>query len=696
MRGVGLTYRGRPVALDPDFGIDWEYVDDLVDFERISNGFSYEISIPRAGNEHIFYHIGDPGNTRKFKTIEGFAITVDGNLAWTVNFVLERISKDGKHYLGTLSTIDQGVVENKDRSIREILEEVTWTYPSGGYATVYAHFNGTTNRGIRFPWMHFYNETNFVYPTASVVHIINSDQFAVPCFHMDHILKKLMAQVGYEVIFNLTSPINQNLLIYTPTQIRIGINETTLSYGSFMPDISLADFIREVEFYTGGKLYVNVKEKKIIVESHQFTRQRTPEDYTQKGIDTIVPGKFPYQNIAARVAYENDYLLAENPTTLEGNYLGEFRDAQTLSIEAGTAEDDYGFCLAENAYFKFVTVNNNLELEYYSHPFLERKTGTEENYTFESQLSPCIKDRYYFGEFDVDADLVEGPGTPVSGRCVIQGFEDQSIVTEYDSIGILEFKEREKQAVKSVTRITNNSNLQEAKKQFEPDTIPINRTSFKGKYLTKGVPSSTGKKITGDYYIGYRKAKLYNTYSTSTGAAPDDNKMHFQMEYNGDKEVSKILVAKQLPYYIPIIGKKINRGENAFLIKATNDADLSGGILTWHGTQYQFNKVDTYPFASCDNYYFNTTDGASELDAMSLNFRIGTNNLWTQIFNPLYLLFRALKPLQITAYLTDVQVSRLVKNKVGRYLNGLFIFRRIRVSYDKNGQSKQDIEAYGL
>lgn len=697
MRGVGLTYKGQPVKTAPDFAVDWEWTDDPFDIFSIAEGSSYPISLPMAGNEHIFFDAGDPDSTHDMDDIDDFAITQDGNILWQCVFQIDSISDDRKYYKGTLSTIDTKLYENKDKSIRELLAERTWSYPAGSLTTIYSYFNGSTNRGIRFPWMHYYNETNFVYPTASIVHIINSDAFAVPCFHMEHILRVLMEELGYEVNINLTKPHLENLLMYTNNMIKLDGAGGELTYGEYLPDMSLTDFIREVEFYTGGSVYKHPDEKIIRVESPQYTQKEPPVDISGKTGEAI-PGKFIYKNVSARMNFDADFLLSENPPELTGNYLGEFVDAQDIEISSGGAEGDYAFARAESAYYKFITVNNNLELEYYSHPFLERKTGNEDSYEFESELSPCIKDKYYFGEFEVDADLVEGPASPVAGKCLIQGFEDQSIVTEYDRIGISEFKTRETQATRSYVRM-NQHNVSR-KNKFE-SSKNLGNEFYKDKYFKKvrkvtAPVANTGKKITGEYYIGFRKPKLYPTYSTSTGVNPDDNKIHFTMEYIEDAEVSKIVMAKQLDYYIPIIGKKLSRGDDVYLIQESNDRDLSGGVLIWHGMQYNFGKTSTYPYASCDNFYFNSIDFESELDTQNLNFHTGTNNMWTNIFNPLYTLYRNLKLITFSASLSAATMTKLITRRIGNAYKRKFLIKSVRVSYDKDGISEQQIEGYRL
>ncbi|REE01098.1 hypothetical protein [Marinoscillum furvescens] len=704
---IGLSKNGRQLTLDPGFEIPWNVEDDLLDFGHLGQGWSAPIQIPVKGNEWAFKYASDPANSRnRFKTYDDFAITWGGNVWWECSCVLEGVSEDGRYYEATLSTVDSVLESNKGRSLRELLKERTFSYPSGGYEVVYNHFNGTTNRGIRFPWCHFYGEVDRNPITEEYIHITNSDVFAVPFFTLKHLLNITASELGYSTEYRLTSKVLDNYLVCTPNQFTILSDGASLPYGAFVPDISVSDLIYEVSVYAGASVYVDVAKKLIQVESLDFSLKRRNGPYLaltyQRPSSTFV------DDVVIRFAEGNDFLHI-GPQEMQGNYLGVFDSKTDLSLEPGTAENDYGFCKWEQKYYQFLKYNDVLYMEAYATPFREKKTGTKNPIIFQSKFTPAMRDRWYYGEYDVDMTLTESAASP--GKVRLNGFET-SLLLSYDYFAVLEFSSRENKTQKVLSRMRNFNSV-DLGRNAAPGTRGNVGTGGRGRGYEKGLPSlivpanmtrsRSGNIITlTDYYTGVREPRLYFStlqaiYNPTTGT-PDDSFIDLLWDYIEDKEVKKIKTASQVKFFMPVIGKTLTRHGSFDFVFQDDAEDTSGTIVQWHGMQYDFNKVDTYPYASSDNLYSNSVDGESELPGVSLQIaeNYEENNLWDNTLLKLRDFAQQTRIIKSLGNLSGLEAKNLSTKKIIRHLKGLMRFRSFRATLTRDGIRDQEVEGYSL
>lgn len=700
MNGVGLSRYGRQLYTDPGFQIPWNVEDDLLDFNRLGQGFSATTLIPIKGNEWVFGYASDPArSSNRFKTYDGFAITFGGNVWWEVSCDLLRVSDDGHFYEVILSTIDSEVYSKRDTSLRDLLSESYFSYPSGGYTNVYAHYNGTTNRGIRFPHCHFYNEINVNPSTKDKIHIINSDVYAVPFFTLRHLLDKVCEVLGYKArIFTSKPSALDQYLVCTPNQFGILQAGGSLPYGTFVPDITVYDLLYELMIFGGVSIHIDADNKEIVGEEITYTSNRLPVDLKDQLMVKNVSAS-GLDNIGIRYSTDNDFLLA-GPKILTGNYLGEFPGFAQLSLVSDPQEDDYGYCIFEMKYYKFVTFNDELRLEPYSHPFIERITGQQDLILFESKFSPALRDRSYYGEYDVDCSLVES--SLIEGRVMLKGFETNiDIINQYDFVGIMEMKEREKVASRIIgfsasRNRSDNANSRSSRRNGYSQGLPTTKVTYSGR-------SGSGNRVLeSDYYTGVLDPKMYfNTASAwynSISGTPEDSYMELLMDYIDDRAVSKIKLSRQLTKFIPIIGKPLTRHGLYDFIAQDDTGDNTGTIVQWHGMQYNFSKTETYPYASSDNYFETTEDGVDYLSGISLQIGelVEESTIWSQIITPLFNFMKSTRIVGFTGSLSPTQVKKLIRRKKGGYIKGMFRFRAFRALLTREGIRDQEIDGYGL
>ena len=703
MNEVGLTYRGRPLYTDPGFQIDWEVQDDLMNPLRLGFGFSGRTQIPVKGNERVFNFASDPANSNDyFKQYDGFAITVGGNIWWSCTFDLIRVSPDGRFYEGTLSTISSTIDENQDKSIAEILEGLTWTYPAGGYPTVYPHFNGNTNRGIRFPWVHFYNEFSYNTSTGDKISVFNTDVYAVPFFHLKHIVELTLNQLGYSIRYNLTNSDFEKVLINTARTFGIYASGGTETYSRYMPTLSVKDLLLELVFYTSGKVYIDEDNKTITCESLAFNvGKNTSVDLQNDLSETTPPAKPQIENILAEYAFETDSLFSDAPNSLEGNYTGVYFTSQSYRATPSPSEGDYGYCKFENAYYKWINVDDTLRLEYYTHPFIEQKTGVTEILPFTSKFSPVARTNFAYAEFDVDAEVIEydGANGAFDGKLKIRGFEDSSIVLDYDWAGIIEFKTREKKSTINRTVVTGGRRSRGRTTRSAPSRGDGTYAYGLRESTTLGTVRSAVASPT--YYIGVNETILYpvlvSTVANEETGSPEDTSITITQEYIADADVSKLKLAKQLTAYVAMIGKQLERVTNRANESGGSFKDTSGSVSLWHGMQISSNGVDDYPLAGPDNFHYDLqADEEITLDSYSLNLHNGTNNIWDILFNPFYELVKDYRIINFTGYLSTVKLKNLYLKKLARYKKGVFRFKSFRALLTRRGIRDQEIEGYGL
>ncbi len=690
---VGLRYQNRQLNLDPDFSIDWSILDDPLDFDSIGQATSWSIELPVKGNEWAFGFASDPSNRQnRFKLYDGFQVTVNNNVWWECTFELLEATRNNK-YVGTLSTINSDIFQSKDVSIRELLATEQWTFPAGIMGNVIDDFNGAENLGIRFPYVHFYNHMNrldHVNP-ARRSYLHNFDSFvgyACPFFHINHILELLCKRFGLEVRYNILQLEDfKNKLIFTPQQFYVDNSAQTFSYGDFLPDISLAEFLLECSFYSGGKVSINTNDKYLALTSYDYQKQSAAVDLSDRIGTKVVPSTRRKRDILVTYSLGDDKLLGENERELKGDYLGVFASRDALQI-AGGNKDDYGYCRFENLYYKFVEANDNLYLEEYSHPFLSRDTGGLENVqVFESLFTPCIRDRHVYSEMEVTSRLVlrNFSGTDYSA---IYDFENIDLLQDFvgsgisTSVAILEFE--------ALERKVNIQELAGSNKWLKRQ-VPRLQAQIDERYPPRVLTANEA-----GYYVGLKKPAFYNVFDESMiSATASNNFIAIFLPFIVEGKVKKILIRRQYDFFFPVCGKAVSTFSNGSTSSEDNNPDLTGSIVTWHGQQQNFGKTDTYPYASSDNYYFNTIDDFNYLDKMSLNTHEGNHNIWDRIYLPLFQFTSLTKVLSMESYAGVPALRDLLQRiKRGKYYKGQFLFRSFSATLSKDGITNQEIEGY--
>ena len=703
MNGVGLQYQGRALTLDEDFSIDWEVEDSLLDFDNVGQGYSWTIYVPIKGNEWAFGYASDPANAKnRFKTYDGFAITMGGNVWWEVSFDLEGVSDDARYYEGVLSTLESTVFANRDKSIREILSTEMWTYPAGGFVDVYDYFNGEVNRGIRFPWVHIYGDSAR-HPFSGVyTPIMNKDVYAVPFFHLDFVMQKLAIALGYSVEFNVTTNDYKSILIFIPTRFGIYLAGGEFPIGVFLPEMSLYDFIKEVCIYSGSNVRVDLENKKIHFTSFDFIKSKNALDISNE-TSSVRPFIFDAKDVVFKYATDNDTLLSRDDSDLIGNYRGAFTSLLVPSLNEG----DYYFNVDANAYYKAYEFGDEQRIERYCHPFLERKTGVENPFFFESNFSPCITDRLYYSEVNVDASIVSKvyPSFPDDPFAMLVGLEQEKYFDGFDLVGFLELENRESQAAISgrAGMVGRGRHERSVSNSSRSSTTGRSATYRYGFMTTSQYSEGRRKLSSSSYYIGIKSTQLYPiSQSQYTLPDPNDNFMVTSMDFLENIKVSKILLAKQVTADIPIVGKDWFIMARGGLTKESNPQNKTASIVMWHGVRKMYDAVTDYPYASSDNMYWYRADEYSDgeyihLPVMSLNTSESENNIWEAIYAPLFTLISSLRNLKMRAYLSSTKLKKLAQNsRVGKTLTTTFIFKRMKTTLTRKGISNQEIEGYSL
>lgn len=692
---LGLSYRGRQLAIDPGFTIEFRAEDDWFDWTTLGQQYTFPVSIPVKGNEWAFYFASDPATAKnRFKTYDGFAITWGGNIWWEGALELTGLSRDGRYYQGTLSVIESILFQNMGKSIRELLADTTWSYPAGGYQTVYDYYN-LAYRGIRFPWMHFYNQTLFHPDTDARIDIFNKDVYACPCFHLYDLVKLILSSYGYTLLMNITNLDEvKKRIIFTNHVFQIDDAGESRSYGKHLPDLTLGQLLYELSFFSGAKAKVDLDAKTVTYTSLQYIEAKTPLDISDHVHPVYGVQNDPDTNV--RVGYNTaiDSLLSDNPDELTGNYLGEI-DAGPPSTPA---EGDYYFDRQFNAYYKYFTWEGSVVKEFYSHPFLSRQSGDSNLVDYSSELSPCLKDIFTYEEYDVSCDLLLQDLVGVD-YCKVQGFDDPSVVRTSGFIGIIEFQNRETQSSTPPKTGYVSPNVKTGVARPSPETPFRTRTSPNTPYKVR-VPGTnksaykTTKVVKNEYYIGVQQTKLYPIHSGTTGANPNDNQIRFFLDYLTDEKVKKLLFAEEHGYIFPVVGDTVYTEKSTNKLKSDASNDFTGRVLTWHGMQFNFGLQFKYPYASCDNYFYDSTNGITELDADSLNLHVGTRNIWDKIFYLVSESLQSTRRLLLTCFLSPVKVSNLIQVGKARFQKGVFRFASFKATLMGNGMRDQEIEGF--
>lgn len=396
---LGLRYRQQPVTLYAGTEITWEVEDDILDFSSLGAGYSWPITLPRDGNEHIFHHGGDPDHPdNRFRTYDGFQILVGGNAWWSASFILEEATDTS--YSGSLSTVNSRYYDHKDRSIRDILT---------GKATFTA--TGLDTDAIKYPRLHYYNcpaspgAANPVVNTGGTVY--------VPCFRALYIIEQCLESIGMS--FDNKFTVHDDDIYHLILVHNISTTFTTnLPMEDFIPDITLGQLISDICVLSASFASIDPEDNtRLILTSFERMRTRTQKvDLKDKLAKPGVSRSSLPDGVS--ISYTNlnkDVILKQTLPQLEGNYVGVYLSSG--SFEASTPSlGDYAYCRGENAYYKVLPQYTGNQVDRYQEPFRDRRPTSARANSINLQVYslPASKQKYAYLEAEGSFKIVNGSG----------------------------------------------------------------------------------------------------------------------------------------------------------------------------------------------------------------------------------------------------------------------------------------------
>lgn len=619
--------------------IDWEFEDDILDFDKIGQGYSWTVETPIKGNEWAFYYSSNPQRTSNgYKSYDGFQITFSNNVWWQVSAELIGTNKEKTHYRVVFNSIDSVIYNELKTSISKLIDTQV-PYFNGGNGTfdqVLAPFNDLGKSGVRFPVIQFYlkpclrkYDLSFDYPgiplqivtqTLTLREANSNIHFAIPFFTWWFLIREIFKKFGYELENNLPGPdmlIHSNKIIYGPVDQNfldtsaLGAN---LDVKKYLPEITLAQLIYDIQFYAGASAFIDSENKKI-----SFTRIETDLDSFKEvdlsqSLSKQYPEKADLKNIKLSYTLEDD-VVKKIPTS---GYLGSFDTLNDLAIVANPVLNQYGFVKEYNAYYIFKRVQSTLYPVFLTTPYHSYSSGNDEVKEYSPTLQPHpvkSKHLYQINEFDEEAPLV--------------------------------FTE------------SGNGNYES--------------TFFPGTNSLLAWPDDNG-----DFAFLQTPIKI-----TAEGAAQVTN-----VTYIGDVSVTKILAGVYTGKLHPVvIGTGVYNPEDG----QNDDNDYTGGILFWHGVKNQ-EDAGTYPYAASDSYAL----GGGLLSSYSMDLET-PQGLPKTTWKKVILLTRDSYKLVFEGHVSAFKLKELmIRTKIGRYKSGLFRFRRLRAQLSDKGITSQKIEGYRL
>ncbi len=635
---VGLQYQGKQLVLDPNFSIRWEVQDDLFEFDRLGQAYSWTISIPIKGNEAIFNYASDAASAKnRFKTYEGFVVTIGGNAWWNCNFDLIKTSADGKYYNGALTTVSSAFYDKKSSKIADLITEEI-PVADDSYANVIESINNLTDSNIRFPYVHFHNDNTTMPIAGDAILNINADfknepvvnrsaYFLMPAFKLSWLVKLCLTGIGLKVVLDNTDKELDNLIVMSNRLIDqqknpLGLQtyfaniNNQLQVSKYVPDITLSELVKDYMFYTGKNVTI---EDDTIIFTQLERMVRKSGAYTDLGSkysSMILPRKNSINGICIEYDYKDD--ITKSDAAPAGKYKGEV--INKISIPATAEVGDSFFIKELNRYLLVVDIIGNDTLYYKNngHPYRIVEMGSSEDcHSWSPSILPAAtKDRFEFKIIDKEC-LVTSNG---SGKVRITG---------------------------------------------DFDTLPINTRIG---WVREDEPESQIDLL----FVGPW------VESSSLGS------MDLNCDYLVDFKINKLIIGTNLNYVIPVIQEDIYYPE----IGNTLGNNFKGRIMFWRGMT---NGTDgsPYPYATADKYSVNGVElGEYSLDT-STDSKI--YSVWSNIYNFL----KNARIVNLKTFLSSHLLQKLNRKKI-RHIKGLMLFKSLKCLITNRGIRDQEIEGYGL
>lgn len=635
---VGLRYKGKDLMLDPSFSIRWEEEDDLFDFGRMGQAYSWTINIPIKGNEKIFGYASEPNNAKnRFKVYDDFLVTVNGNVWWECSFDLFEVSDDGLFYNGTLTSISSPFFDNKSKKIASLISAQI-PLADDDYSTVIGAINNLTESNIRFPFIHFHNDSTTMPIDGDVVLAIDADfknepivnrsaYFLIPAFKLSYLLKLCIEGIGMRVVLDNTDKELDNLIVISNRLIdqqknSLGLDtyfaniNNQLEVSKHVPDITLTELIKDYMFYNGKN--VTIEGDTIIFTSldRMISSDGNIIDLENKYSDRIIPRKNPTNGICIEYKYEDD--ITKNEAIPQGTYQGEV--INKISIPGSAVVGDYYFVRELNRFMIVVDIIGNDTLHYKSngHPYSTLELGsTEDCLKWTPTILPAAtKDKFEFKVIDTECSAVDNG----SGKVRITG--DFGTIATSSRIGWVREDEPEGQV----------------------DLL----------FVGPSVVTSSLDSIDLD------------------------------SDYLANFKITKLIIGTPIPYVVPIIQEDIYYPEIGY----DRGRNFKGRIMFWRGMVNGTNAVP-YPFASADKYSVN----GAVLGSYSLD--TSTSSKVYSIWNTIYQFLQGATIVKLESFLKTDKLRRLSRKKL-QHIKGLMLFKSMKCRLTSKGIKDQEIEGYRL
>jgi hypothetical protein len=636
---VGLRdSKGRDLILDPEFSISWEVEDDLFDFDRLGQAYSWTISIPIKGNESTFNYASEVANSKnRFKLYEGFAITVNGNVWWQCSLDLFEVTDDGRYYNANLTSVTSSFFDNKSKKISTLITEKI-ALADDNYATVIGAINNLASSNIRFPFVHFHNDNTAMPIDGDVILSIDADfknepvvnrsaYFLMPAFKLSYLLQLCIDSIGMNLVLDNTDDELDELIVMSNRLIdqqksSLGLDtyfaniNNQLEVSNHVPDITLAELIKDYMFYTGKN--VTIEDNTIVFTriDRMVSSKGAVLDLGNKHSDRIIAKKNVVNGICIEYDYSDDITKAD--VLPAGTYQGVVTNK--ISIPGTASVGDYYFVKELNRYLIAVDVIGNDTIHYKNngHPYSTLELGSNEDcLKWKPTILPAAtKDKF-------------------------------------------EFK-----VIESECAVTNNGS---GKVRITGDFATI-ATSTKIGWVREDEPDGQIDLL----FVGP------SVVSSSSGS------IDLNSDYLANFKISKLIIGTPINYVVPIIQEDIYYPEIGY----DRGKNFKGRIMFWRG---MINGTDgtPYPFASADTYSVNGADlGSYSLDTKS------TSKVYS-IWNTIYQFLVGARIIKMETFLDAATIHRLSRKKL-KHIKGLMLFKSISCRITSKGIRDQEIEGYRL
>ncbi len=393
----GLRYNNTDLLLPPDWQLDWELEDDPLDTDAGGGeGHSWPVDIPREGNHDLLWFAGDPNSPINHRSYDGFEITFDSRMWWSVTF---RHKKTTHRWIrGTFSVVSSVFYSAKDQSIRGYLPERFTNIAVGSRSSDYSYLDPV------FPYVAFYNSRAVFYLSSpqSILGFSRANASStyklLPCFYLMDVLRSVLKNIGLDLEdnFSSTGDTYQKLILVHNRISEMAYDTGYEKVSDYVTDMTVSELLGIVNFYAGTSHAILIKENIVEINSLDRARTLTPIDISGAvEVEDTESDEMPRQNVKVTYTLDDDQLL-KNTVTPEGTYLRDYTSVSSMIASNPSPSDgEYGFCKRENAYYKYSTqVEGDIALQLYTYPFYDYSTGETDPLEASSIAIPARKDQY--------------------------------------------------------------------------------------------------------------------------------------------------------------------------------------------------------------------------------------------------------------------------------------------------------------